>query len=214
VEEILALWNRDLEEHVAAFTEQALEIKKWDRMLIDNSNKIQQLQQLVNKVQEKQTALSGTLASIKSHQEELATMIDKLEKQTAELSVSKAGATPDERKREEAYRLAEEVDLQLQQMAHTLADTIKRLNQPVEKAADSNNPLAQIVRVLNLQMTSLQWVEEQTGELELQLRKAQDVLAAGQAGLAATASSGLYSAAPGLTTPGRALLMDERRGFY
>lgn len=191
-----------MEEHVAAFTEQALEIRKWDRQLIENSNKIQSLQRLVNQAQGKQGELGTTLSGIKNNQAELAAMIDKLEKQTAELSKSAAG-TSDERKREEAYRLAEEVDIQLQQMSLTLTDTVKKLNQPAEKAADSSNPLAQIVRVLNLQMTSLQWVEEATGELEVQLRKAQDVLSAGQAGLSATAASGLLG--PAHATPGRAL---------
>jgi len=40
VEDIITQWNSDLEEQVKSFTEQALEVKKWDEQLFENGTRV------------------------------------------------------------------------------------------------------------------------------------------------------------------------------
>jgi hypothetical protein len=39
-EEIMAMWGRELEDQTTTFRSQALELSKWDTMLLDNSGKV------------------------------------------------------------------------------------------------------------------------------------------------------------------------------
>lgn len=39
-EEIMNMWGREVEEQTVTFRKQALEIAKWDKMLIDNNDKV------------------------------------------------------------------------------------------------------------------------------------------------------------------------------
>ncbi len=39
-EEIMNMWGRELEDQTITFRKQALELSKWDKMLLDNSGKV------------------------------------------------------------------------------------------------------------------------------------------------------------------------------
>jgi nuclear pore complex protein Nup62 len=68
--------------------------------------------------------------------------------------------------REEAYRLAEDIDSELNSMSATLLETIGDLNASATRQLDPANPLTQIIKILNMHMRSLQWVESQSVELD------------------------------------------------
>ena len=60
----------------------------------------------------------------------------------------------------EMYKLLIEVDNQLKLMSIDLRDIIKRLN---DTNVNVNDPVAQIGKILNAHMDSLNWIEENTG---------------------------------------------------
>jgi septal ring factor EnvC (AmiA/AmiB activator) len=80
IDEIVDLWNNDLEEHVKSFRQQAMEIKKWDEQLISNGNKIFKLQSQVTQVQKHQQALERSVDHIKTYQKDLYSLVTTLEK--------------------------------------------------------------------------------------------------------------------------------------
>jgi len=174
VEEIIDLWNKDLEDHVQSFTEQANEIKKWDQQHFENGDKIIKLQQNVQDVQLSQQRLNRIIETIKTNQQDLFQVITELEK-----GVEKAGKknlNPDEIKREQAYKMAEDIENQLMQMSDSLNETIRKLNQTTERNLDPANPLTKIIKILNVQMTSLNWIENASLDLDAKLQKTNSLI--------------------------------------
>lgn len=120
---------------------------------------------------EKQRQLSQTLASVKAYQKDLDALLTRLER-----------AAPDRRnlqgdglRREKAYRIAEAVEAEITQLSSQLDETLQSLNEVQEKALDPQHPLAAVVKVLNAQVATLQWVASTTDEVETDV---QDALAA------------------------------------
>lgn len=166
------MWNKDLEDHVHSFIEQAREIKKFDTQLRDNGNKIIELHNGVLEVTESQTLLGNELETIKRDQEYLSQMIKEIEK-LVDQSNKRNMRTKDELNREKAYKLAEDIDSQLMQMSDTIKETVIKLNRSNEQNIDPRNALNQIVKILNNQVTALQWIEGKSEDLETKLQKAQ-----------------------------------------
>lgn len=60
--------------------------------------------------------------------------------------------------------MAENMDTQLKQMSEDLKEIIEHLNE-TNKSEDNNNPVAQIGRILNAHMNSLQWIDRNTAQI-------------------------------------------------
>lgn len=78
----------------------------------------------------------------------------------------------------QTYTMAENLDTQLRQMSEDLKEVIEHLNE-VSKLQNSNDPIVQIGRILNAHMTSLQWIETSTSQINTKLdeiNKMYDVL--------------------------------------
>ncbi len=174
MEEILNQWTRDLDEHVSTFTEQALRIRTRDQQLIEHGQKIMALQRNVQSVQMDQLKLTRVLETIKSNEEDLSQLITHLES-SAEQG-SKRTSTPDELRREDAYRMAEVVDDALNSMNGDLLDTISTLNKSTDSMLDPHHPITAVVKILNAHMTSLQYIESTTEQLEARLRTSAQLL--------------------------------------
>lgn len=91
-------------------------------------------------------------------------MLDTLEKQVE--TIPKRALTGDELKREEAYTLAEEIDSSLTNMSDSLVDTIRTLNMSTDRQFDPTNPFSAVLKILNVHMNSLQWIENNASEVE------------------------------------------------
>eukprot|EP00457_Paulinella_chromatophora_P011587 gb/GEZN01011736.1/.p1 GENE.gb/GEZN01011736.1/~~gb/GEZN01011736.1/.p1 ORF type:complete len:245 (+),score=48.91 gb/GEZN01011736.1/:133-867(+) len=176
VEEILTLWDQDLQDHYLAFMKQATEIRQWDDHLIKSRDKIIKLQETVGEVQLKQDKLERILDTIQGNQQELRRLINQLDQSLQGQVTTQKHLTADERKREEAYSMAESINQQLAGMQKALVDIVRRLNDASQSGVDVTNPLTKIVKILNVQMNSLQWVEHKSLELDAQLRQAQAAL--------------------------------------
>jgi nuclear pore complex protein Nup62 len=172
VEEIINMWNSELEEDAITFRRQAIEIAKWDRILLENSDKILALHGNVKRVELAQKQLDSNLEMISRQQGELHELMDQLEAEVDKVySNHESEMTPADLERENGYQLAENVNGELDQMAITLKEIIKKLNSANERAVDQDNPVHQIVDILNSHLHSLQWVTQQTAQVQTKLAR-------------------------------------------
>ncbi|XP_014223787.1 nuclear pore glycoprotein p62 [Trichogramma pretiosum] len=163
LEESINKWTLELEEQEKVFVNQATQINAWDRLLINNGEKIVTLNQEVERVKLEQQQLEHELDYVVGQQKELQDCLVPLEKELALLSVT-------DPEREYTYRLAENIDTQLKQMSEDLKEIIEHLNE-ANRAQDSSDPIVQIVKILNAHMNSLQWLVQRTNVLSTKIQQ-------------------------------------------
>jgi hypothetical protein len=193
VEELVSLWSRELEEHVRSFVAQAELVSQWDTAMLENFKKIVQLQNQVRNVQLAQTQLHTLLGTIQDYQAEFHQRLDELERGVDAIP-QRGTVSGEEMRREEAYRLAEQIDRtwpahkggkrivgeyfnqecsccvvgssgDLLNMSDTLASTVTSLNASTERSLEPAHPLSAVVKILNVHQDALAWLEEQTQEV-------------------------------------------------
>jgi nuclear pore complex protein Nup62 len=167
LEDIINDWSTQLEDHVGTFTKQAHQVAEWDNKIIDNGAKIMKIYEHVNKVQVSQKELDQTLELIFTQQQELNGMLDSLEGELDKLmSAQGRQENPADIEREKGYQLAEDLNRQLDQMGVTLRELIKKINSNQQQSADDDNPIYQIVQILNAHLNSLQWIDQSSSALQ------------------------------------------------
>lgn len=167
IEEIIELWNSDLELHVAAFHEQCAVVQQWDMQLTNNLQHVVELQQQCNNIQSAQNKLCRILDNIKTNQIDLLNMLNQLESKTD--SMQRTGTTNDEINRSNTYELAEDVDSELTVLTNNLNNTIQSINTIQQKQYKSNNPVVQIIKILHTHTQTLQWLDQTSTALEQKL---------------------------------------------
>ncbi|XP_074003332.1 nuclear pore glycoprotein p62-like [Numenius arquata] len=170
LESLINKWSLELEDQEKHFLHQATQVNAWDRMLIENGEKITSLHREVEKVKLDQKRLDQELDFILSQQKELEDLLTPLEESVKEQSGTIYLQHADE-ERERTYKLAENIDAQLKRMAQDLKDIIDHLNTS-GGPADTSDPLQQICKILNAHMDSLQWIDQNSAVLQ---RKVEEV---------------------------------------
>ncbi|XP_028816204.1 nucleoporin 62 like [Denticeps clupeoides] len=158
LEGLINKWSSELEDQERHFLQQATQVNAWDRMLVENGEKITSLHKDMEKVKLDQRRLDQELDFILSQQKELEDLLDPLEEMVKEQSGTIYMQNADE-ERERTYKLAESVDAQLKRMSQDLKEIIEHLNTS-SGPSDTADPLQQICKILNAHMDSLQWVEQ------------------------------------------------------
>ncbi|XP_076878920.1 nucleoporin 62 like isoform X2 [Brachyhypopomus gauderio] len=158
LEALINKWSSELEDQERHFLQQATQVNAWDRMLVENGEKITALHKDMEKVKLDQRRLDQELDFILSQQKELEDLLVPLEESVKEQSGTIYMQNADE-EREKTYKLAENVDAQLKRMSQDLKEIIEHLNTS-NGPADTSDPLQQICKILNAHMDSLQWVEQ------------------------------------------------------
>ncbi|XP_043113850.1 nucleoporin 62 like isoform X2 [Puntigrus tetrazona] len=158
LEALINKWSSELEDQERHFLQQATQVNAWDRMLVENGEKITSLHKDMEKVKLDQRRLDQELDFILSQQKELEDLLGPLEESVKEQSGTIYMQNADE-ERERTYKLAENVDAQLKRMSQDLKEIIEHLNTS-SGPADTTDPLQQICKILNAHMDSLQWVEQ------------------------------------------------------
>ncbi|KAL7863774.1 hypothetical protein SRHO_G00127580 [Serrasalmus rhombeus] len=158
LEALINKWSSELEDQERHFLQQATQVNAWDRMLVENGEKITALHKDMEKVKLDQRRLDQELDFILSQQKELEDLLAPLEESVKEQSGTIYMQNADE-ERERTYKLAENVDAQLKRMSQDLKEIIEHLNTS-NGPADTSDPLQQICKILNAHMDSLQWVEQ------------------------------------------------------
>ncbi|XP_067312999.1 nucleoporin 62 like [Pseudorasbora parva] len=158
LESLINKWSSELEDQERHFLQQATQVNAWDRMLVENGEKITSLHKDMEKVKLDQRRLDQELDFILSQQKELEDLLGPLEESVKEQSGTIYMQNADE-ERERTYKLAENVDAQLKRMSQDLKEIIEHLNTS-SGPGDTTDPLQQICKILNAHMDSLQWVEQ------------------------------------------------------
>lgn len=162
LEENINKWTIELEEQERTFTNQATQVNAWDSILLNNGQKIVELNKAVEKVKADQSAMEQELEFISAQHAELEESIIPLEQE-----LSKMPQQVDV-ERSQTYLMAETLDSQLKQMSEDLKEVIEHLNE-ANKFADPSDPMVQIGKILNAHFTSLQWIEDKTSVINSRL---------------------------------------------
>lgn len=187
IEEMINKYTSELEEQEKVFINQATQVNSWDNLLNTNSKKVSkifrfkqkqkklyyihlfypvqivELSNAVDKVKSEQKCLEDELKFIETQHTELEEFIAPLKKDVDKIPHS-------DLEKAQTYSLAENLDTQLRQMSEDLKEVIEHLNE-VSKLQNSNDPIVQIGRILNAHMTSLQWIELSTSQINTKLEE-------------------------------------------
>jgi nuclear pore complex protein Nup62 len=148
----------------------------------------------LQQIEPMQNSIDQTLDYVETQQQELSVALDDYERQLSgsqaqDFSASSTGRTRTAaQEREEAYKTAEEVHVQLNDMASSLGTMIAELNSlagPGNRidessladgtissgSASNEDPIVQIAGILNAHLGSLNWIGEITQELGVKVNE-------------------------------------------
>ena len=140
MDEIITRWATDLSKYQKEFKDQASKVAEWDRMLVENGEKIQKLYTSTYEAERANAEIDRQLSNVESQQDELGAWLDRYETDLNELfakgpgaggaaapASEQAAAGPDQ-ERERTYKLAEKLTDRLDDMGKDLAKMIKEIN--------------------------------------------------------------------------------------
>ncbi|SLM36815.1 nucleoporin nsp1 [Lasallia pustulata] len=180
MDEIITRWASDLSKYQKEFQAQAEKVAGWDRMLVENSEKIQKLYGSTLEAERATSEVERQLSAVESNQEELACWLDHYEAQVDQLMSQQLGQGealqgPDQ-DRERTYKLAEKLSERLDEMGKDLASMIEEINDistSLSKNTKADDPLSQIVRILNSHLSQLQQIDQGAAALQAKISAAQ-----------------------------------------
>jgi len=192
--QIIGSARLSLAEQTAAFSQEASTVESWDALICSNRAAIVTLHDDVLRVREAHEEVEAELELVLQHQDALHAHLLKVEAALDdELAHDSNPLDRSATERQEAYRLAEEVDSELAESARLLAAAIATLNRRPSVAASAHTDpsavggvaggeLGALVEVLDAHLSALQWVEARSQGVQLeaqQLRAASRRLVAG-----------------------------------
>ncbi len=132
MDEIISRWATDLDKYQKEFKSQAEKVLAWDKMLVQNGEKIQKLYLDTYEAERASNEIDRQLQSVESQQEELVLWLDRYEKEVDDMISKQVGqgeqlAGPDQ-ERERTYKLAERLTDRLDDMGKDLGKMIKEIN--------------------------------------------------------------------------------------
>ncbi|KAJ2850036.1 FG-nucleoporin nsp1 [Coemansia brasiliensis] len=191
LEEIAQMWTAELTTQTRAFHTQANTVGYWDRALVQQGKRITELYEATMAVEAEQAALDQSLEHMEGQQSALQALLDTYEgrvqdivhKTTAPKTNTRGGAMTADQERDLVYSSAERLNQQMEELARRLTTLVEDVNaissasaataeDGQQRAAD---PFAQIVEILNAHLTSLEWVDSQTSQLQDRLKNAERV---------------------------------------
>ncbi|PWY91130.1 hypothetical protein BO70DRAFT_85622 [Aspergillus heteromorphus CBS 117.55] len=180
MDEIITRWATDLTKYQKDFRDQAEKVAEWDRMLVENGTKVQKLYGSTVDAERATQEVERQLASVEGQQEELASWLDRYEREVDEMMSKQVGPGetlqgPDQ-ERERTYKSAEKLSERLDEMGKDLASMIEEVNSAsstLSKTNKADEPISQIVRILNTHLAQLQVIDQGTSELQAKVTAAQ-----------------------------------------
>ncbi|EHK15389.1 uncharacterized protein TRIVIDRAFT_217212 [Trichoderma virens Gv29-8] len=180
MEDIVTRWASDLSKYQKQFKDQATVVSNWDRNLVDNGEKIQKLYLDTFEAERASHEIERQLAAVESQQEELEAWLNRYESEVQDMFAKQMGpgeqlGGPDQ-ERERTYKLAEKLTQQLDEKSRDLSKMVKEINDisgTLSKGTKAEDPLSQIVRVLNSHLTQLQWIDANSSALQAKVTAAQ-----------------------------------------
>ena len=169
LEENVNKWNDDLDELERQFLAQATQINAWDRLVLENGDRITSLNEELAKIKANQDRLDQDLDFIGSQQKDLEEFIVNLEGSLANSAISQPQDAADEQRRD-IFSAAENIDCQLKQMTQDLREVIERINSTGHgEETTISSPFGQLERILNAHVDSLNWADQSIENLSKQI---------------------------------------------
>ncbi|KAI9823364.1 MAG: FG-nucleoporin nsp1 [Phylliscum demangeonii] len=180
MEEIITTWAKDLSDYQKDFHRQADMVASWDQLLVENAEKIQKLYASTFEAERASSEVERQLSAVVGQQEELSGWLDRYEREVDEILAQQAGPGeglqgPDQ-ERERTYKLAEKLSDRLDVMGKDLKTMVEEINaasSSLSKTTKPDDPLSQIVKVLNSHLSSLQWIDQNAAALQAKVAAAQ-----------------------------------------
>ncbi|XP_063933421.1 nuclear pore glycoprotein p62-like isoform X3 [Zophobas morio] len=167
IESVLNEWKQTTEVNIQKFIEQAVEIEGIDRQTHENYEKIVTLNRQVDDLLEQQKLLDSKIEFVMSQQDDLDGVLSQIENSLSTHknfnNMNLLGSADQKRRR--LYSLAVQSNKRLTNLEEELKELISDLNRAVLRGADPEDPVSQIVKILNHHMSSLQWIDRNAGQL-------------------------------------------------
>ncbi|KAK4956915.1 FG-nucleoporin nsp1 [Elasticomyces elasticus] len=182
LDEILTMWSTSLSTHQKAFATMATQVSTWDRELTTNAQKVADLYQRTFNAEHDVSEVERQLSEVEAQQDELESYIKKYEAEVDQLSeqhgLGGAGGQGVDGERERTYKLAERCHDRLDEMGRDLGSMIEEINAASSKLGSNKknsaeDPLSQIVRVLNAHLLQLQQIDSGAASLQGRVAAAQ-----------------------------------------
>lgn len=144
MDEIITRWATDLQKYQKEFKDQANKVADWDRLLVENGEKIQKLYLSTHEAEKASNEIDRQLQAVESQQAELENYLDRYEKEVDEMWTKQIGSSdqlggPDQ-ERERTYKLAENVTDRLEEMGKDLGKMISEINDISGSLNKGNKP--------------------------------------------------------------------------
>ncbi|KAF2714023.1 hypothetical protein K504DRAFT_399710 [Pleomassaria siparia CBS 279.74] len=182
MDEIITRWAADLSKYQKEFQSQAETVARWDRALVENSDKVKQLYSKTFQAERDAAEVERQLTLMEENQAELDSYLDRYEKEIDGMMKSHGvGGRSDslrgpDQERERTYKLAEKLQDRLNELNKDLTEMIEEINntsQTLSKTGKPDDPLTKVVRVLNSQLSQLQLIDSGAAQLQEKISKAQ-----------------------------------------
>lgn len=132
MDEIITRWASDLLKYQKDFQEQAAKVATWDRLLVENGEKIQTLSDSTHEAERSTREIESQLSTVEDQQAELTSWLDRYEADVDEMFARQVGPGenlqgPDQ-ERERTYKVAEKLTDRLDEMGKNITSMIDAIN--------------------------------------------------------------------------------------
>lgn len=149
MDEIITRWASDLLKYQQEFQQQAEKVARWDRLLVDNGEKIQTLADNTFEAERATREIDQQLTTVEEQQGELTAWLDQYEAEVDDMFAKQVGPGetlqgPDQ-ERERTYKVAEKLTDRLDEMGKNITSMIEAINDAstsVSKNAKADDPVS------------------------------------------------------------------------
>jgi len=174
VDDIVVKWTEEIEELVEEFRKQAIQVGRWDRQIIANEDKIVALHKESQALRVSHKELEMNLDAVLAQQSDLSRVLDTLEAEIAQAFGEKiipgvvgSGMSPADMDRQRMHQQTNALSKDLDAVSSMLREIIDKIND--SKKLSDGDILGQIVTVLNAHLTSLQYLDERSTNIQHKL---------------------------------------------
>lgn len=133
MDDIITRWASHLSKYQKEFKEQATKVAEWDRLLVENGDKIQKLYLNTYEAERASNEIEKQLMGVESQQDELENWLNRYEEDVNEMVNKQVGQAGEQlgghdQERERTYKLAEKLSQHLDEKSRDLAKMIKEIN--------------------------------------------------------------------------------------
>lgn len=162
------MWSTSLTQHQKTFQSLAKRVSTWDRQLVENSTRISTLYGRCFQAERDCSEVERQLSNVEHTQTEIEHFLDKYEEEVdrmmGSMGVGEDGIGGVDAERERTYKMAENCSSRLEELERSMGDMVEEINATSGKLSDKkgvgaeneNDPLRQIVGVLNRHLSQLQ----------------------------------------------------------